>query len=93
MGGREFQWHKPLDDKLWVAQLTISNTVGEGPTTPWFRLDVKGRFTPEHHFGIEIWDEPRYIPTPTPIDVFTTMVSVASLFQAHVNTRQVRYHR
>lgn len=93
MGGPGFNWEAPFDGKLWTAELQISNAPSGPLMRPRLRLAIHRTFSQEHHFGIEVWDEPRNIPTIAPIDVFTTMQSVSSLFQARVRLRQMRYHR
>lgn len=93
MAGPTFQWDAPFEGKLWVAQLRVSNTPYGEHQRSLFRMAVAGPFTPEHHFGTSIWEDQPNFPTSRPIDVFSTMISVASLFQAHVNMGQLRYHR
>lgn len=93
MGGRQFAWEVPFEGKLWVADLRISNAPSGEIQSPRFRLGVHGSFTNDHHFGIEVWDQPRNIPTIAPIDVFTTMQSVTSLMSARARTRELRYRR
>lgn len=93
MGGPRFNWHEPFGDQLWVAQLRLSNVTTGPLADPSLRLEVKGPFTMAHHFGIEIWDQQRDIPTISPIDVFTTMQSVTSLMAFHVRNGEVRYRR
>jgi len=93
VGGPAFDWDAPFGDRLWVAQLRLSNVPTHSAYDPHFRLEVQGKFTPEHHFGIEIWDQHPIFPTLKPIDVFLTMQSVSSLMSAHITTREVRYRR
>lgn len=85
MGGPQFQWRTPFNGKLWVAELRVSNAPSGELASPRLRLAVHGTFTGEHHHGIEIWDQPSNIPTPAPIDVFSTMQSVAGLMGARVH--------
>lgn len=93
MGGPQFDWDALFGEKEWSAALTIGSNTSPGLSSSRFRLRVSGLYTPEHHFGIEIWDDMPNIPTSNPIDVFLTMQSVSSLMAYHVRTRQVRYHR
>lgn len=93
MGGPSFSWDTPFGDKLWVARLTVSNAPTGELRDPEFRLAVHGGFTQDHHFGIQIWDDPPNFVTRNPIDVFLTMQSVASLMSARVTTGEVRYRR
>lgn len=93
MGGPRFDWDAPFRGKPWSASLLI----GSGHSSPLrdsrFRLRIDGLFTTEHHFGIEIWDQPPNITTARPIDVFLAMQSVSSLMAARVTTGEVRYQR
>lgn len=93
MGGPRFDWDAPFAGKLWTAELRISNAPSGELRWSRLRLGVHGRFTADHHFGIEIWDQPQNIPTIKPIDVFLTMQSVSSLMAARVTTGEVRYRR
>jgi hypothetical protein len=93
MGGPKFAWDAAFNGKLWAAELRISNAPSGELADSRFRLGVHGAFTNDHHFGIEIWDQPQNIPTTKPIDVFLTMQSVASLMAARITTGEVRYRR
>jgi hypothetical protein len=93
VGGPSFSWDAAFGSKLWVAELRVSNAPSGPLADPRLRLAVHGAFTADHHFGIEIWDQPPNITTARPIDVFLTMQSVASLMSARVTTREVRYRR
>lgn len=93
MGGPSFQWDAPFNGKHWSASLLIGSGVSVPLADSRFRLNVSGLFTREHHFGIEIWDQPPNMPTIKPIDVFLTMQSVASLMAARITTGEVRYRR
>jgi len=93
MGGPSFDWDAPFEGKAWMAELRVASRQVGPLADSRFKLNVNGLFTREHHFGIEIWDQPPNILTSRPIDVFLTMQSVASLMAAHITTGEVRYRR
>lgn len=86
MAGDSFKWNTPFNGKLWIAELRFTNDPKQAERNARLRLAVHGTYTKDHHFGIEIWDQVGNIPTDGPIDVFSTMQSVASLMQFRIRT-------
>lgn len=87
MAGDSFKWNTPFNGKLWVAELRFTNDPKQSERNARLRLGMHGNYSVDHQFGTQIWDQIGNIPTPAPIDVFSTMQSVASLMQFRIRTR------
>jgi hypothetical protein len=85
MAKRTFDWHQPLDGRLWVAQLQISNSEIRHYRQPRLQMTFMDPAASHPPRKIEIWEESSKFTVDHPIDVFDGMVSVAMLLKLRAN--------